>query len=227
MPDLRFRAVLWDLDGTIADTHHLIHHCLDYTLNTHIGRGMERDIWEQWVGVPLRDLFPVAYAHHGMAAPDGAAVDSLTQCYRARLAEVDSGVEPFPGVVETLESLRRAGVRQAVVATKHEGAVARTLKNLGIADLFEAVVAGDHCSNYKPHPEPFLRACDMLELAPSACTAVGDTTADVLGAKAAGVHAVAAIWGVVGIEKLMEACPDSVIRRPEELLEIVGAEVRC
>ena len=40
MPDLRFRAVLWDLDGTIADTHHLIHHCLDYTLNAHIGRGM-------------------------------------------------------------------------------------------------------------------------------------------------------------------------------------------
>jgi 2-phosphoglycolate phosphatase len=227
MGDHRFRAVLWDLDGTIADTHRLIHHCLDYTLNAHIGRGMSFEAWEQWVGVPLRDLFPVAYAHHGLDAPDGDTVASLTQRYRARLAEVDGEVEPFPGVVGTLESLRRAGSRMAVVTTKHERAAIRTLKNLGIADLFEAVVCGDHCAHYKPHPEPFRLACEKLALDPDSCAAVGDTTADVLGAKAAGVYAVAALWGAAGVEKLMAAGPDSAVRCPEELLEIIGAEVAC
>jgi HAD superfamily hydrolase (TIGR01509 family) len=221
MRERAFRALLLDLDGTIADTHHLIHHCLDYTLNAHIGRGMERSVWNQWVGVPLRDLFPVAYAHHGLAAPDSDTVGSLTKCYRTRLAEVDADVQLFPGMSDTLTTLRAMGVRLAVVTTKHGGAASRTLANLGIATLFNAVVAGDDCAHYKPHPEPFVRACELLGLGPDECAAVGDTTADILGAKAAGVHAIAAMWGVVDEVKVMAAGPDRVAQHPCDLVEVL------
>lgn len=225
MLEPRFRGVLWDLDGTIADTHDLIHHCLEYTLQAHIGRGMDRETWEQWVGVPLRNLFPVAYAHHGLDAPGEGTVASLTHCYRTRLAEVDSTVEMFPGVLETLEALQNRGLRQGIVTTKHEGAALRTLKNLGIEPFFEVVVAGDHCANYKPHPEPFLKGCELITLRPSECAGVGDSTADVLGAKEAGLHAIAALWGAARMETLMDAMPDSVAFVPFDVAEIVSSGV--
>jgi len=202
----------------------LIHHCLDFTLNAHIGRGMERDVWEQWVGVPLGNLFPVAYAHHGLAAPDADTVTSLTHCYRTRLAEVDSGVRAFPGVIEALDSLRAAGIRLAVVTTKHGAAAERTLRNLGLCEAFEAVVAGDDCAHYKPHPEPFLRACELLGLSPESCAAAGDSTADILGAKAAGIRSIAALWGVVDVDRVMAACPDMTAERPESLLTLLGID---
>lgn len=92
--------------------------------------------------------------------------------------------------------------------------------------LFDAMICGDQCANFKPHPEPFQRACEALGVSPEASAAVGDSAGDILGAKAAGLHAIAAMWGVVGAANVIAAEPDSLATRPEDVLEIAGVEAR-
>jgi pyrophosphatase PpaX len=222
MREPRFKAILFDLDGTIADTHHLIHSCFDYAMHKHVGHGMEREEWEEWVGVPLNRLFPAAFEMRGLSEPDADMVRSMTLTYRARLEEVDSTVQAFPGMSEVLDALRAFGVRMSVVTTKHEQALTRTLANLGLTSHFEYAVAGDHCTNYKPHPEPFDKAASLMNLPPESCAVVGDSTADILGGAAAGMQTAAAMWGVLLREKVLAAKPTVILHSPEEILEFAG-----
>jgi pyrophosphatase PpaX len=211
------RALLLDLDGTVADTHHLIHRCLDETLNEQVGVRFTQEWWEAGVGKPLHKLFAHALEQHDRR---DVPMEGLVDSYRARLKSYEPEVAAFPGMVNTLGLLKERGVRLSIVTTKHAEAASRHLQTLGIEAMFDVVMTGDQCANYKPDPEAFVKTVELMRLTPEDCVAVGDSPGDIIGARDAGVYAVGACWGTVNRKALMDAEPDVVIERPSDLLTL-------
>lgn len=216
------QALLLDLDGTVADTHELIYQCFSETFRRHAGRECGRWVWEEAVGLPLEEIFAAALRQGGAAAP---APSLLAQRYRERLAESDAAVTAFPGMPDILARLQQQGIRLALVTSKHEPTTSRHLRRLGLERLFEVVITGDQCERCKPDPEPFSRALAGLGVSAGAAAAVGDSAPDLIGARAAGMLAVAACWGTVHRAALLSAGPDRVLEQPGDLLSLVEADL--
>lgn len=211
------RAILFDLDGTVLDTLELIYQCYTKTVTVHCGRDGDRVLWEGCTGLPLRELFGRTFTAFGRTL-DEPTLAAAVQTYREFLHASDGRVRVFPGVRETLEELRDRGLPLGIVTTKHEVSALRHLRLQGLEPLFDVVVAGDHCAHYKPHPEPFLKAAEALGVPPARAVAVGDSEHDIEGAHAAGMPAVAALWGTIRRARLLAAAPEYRAETPAGLL---------
>lgn len=213
------KALLIDLDGTVVNTHELIFNCYDRTMRERCGCVGSRQVLEQCAGLHLQDIFATTLKHFGMPVSQ----ETLTECiaiYRAHLRASEAAVTTFPGMRESLEEMVRRGQRLAIVTTKPSEAALRHLLSQKLTHLFEVVVAGDHCANHKPHPEPFLKALDALGVRPDEAAGVGDSVPDIRSARAAGLTTVAACWGTLNRDDLLSARPDILAEEPCHLLVI-------
>jgi len=102
---------------------------------------------------------------------------------------------PFPGVLDGLDRMRKAGLRLACVTNKAEAFTAPLLQAAGLAPLLDAVVTADQVGKRKPHPEPYLRACKDLRVAPDEAIVVGDSANDAEAGRAAGCRVVLVTYG--------------------------------
>jgi phosphoglycolate phosphatase len=196
LPTRALRAVLFDLDGTLLDTAADIAAALNGALaeagldtvpvarvRTFIGRG-----------VPT--LIERALAHLGAAGSDCAP---LLERFHAHYARIEARGELtaviYPGVSAGLVALHERGLRLAVVTNKPTRAATDLLERRGLARCIQAVVGGDSGLPRKPHPQPLLRACGELGVAPAAAFMVGDSLVDVQAARAAGLPVVCVPYG--------------------------------
>lgn len=217
------RVYLFDLDGTVADTHGLIMQCYDHAAQTHLGQAGRREIWELNIGLPLDEILRATYTHYKLPEPTQAQIDAMKQTYRAHMRDNDNTIRPFAGIPETLTELKQRGLRLGIVTTKHQAMALRHLELLELRPLFEAnaIICGDMCARYKPAPDPFLRALDELNATPEETAMIGDSQHDIAGAKSVGILAVAACWGTDHRADLLAAQPDVIIERPPDLLSLI------
>ena len=116
-----------------------------------------------------------------------------------------------------VEQLKAEHRRLGVVTAKRRPTVERVFAGAGIGDFFDVVVGSDDTERHKPHPEPVLKALELLDARPLDAAYVGDSPFDIAAARAAGVFAVAVGWG--GIHRVEDA--DAVVGTPEELLGVL------
>jgi pyrophosphatase PpaX len=211
--------MLLDLDGTVVDTHELIFRCYDRTMRDHCGCRGSRKIIEQCAGLHLRDIFSATLEHFGVPSSSQILGEAIA-IYRDHLRANEALVSTFPGMKETLCELVRRGWRLAIVTTKPSDAAHRHLHSQDLASLFEVVIAGDQCTNLKPHPEPFLKALEAIGAGPDDAVGVGDSEHDVVGARAAGLMTVGACWGTISRDTLQATNPDVLAELPRELLDL-------
>jgi pyrophosphatase PpaX len=209
-------CVLFDLDGTLADTVELILRCFRHTMRVH-GNGEAQDAhWLATMGIPLRDqLAPFAR--------DGAEVDRMVDTYSTFQRQVhDDLVAPFPGAAEVLARLRRGGAKVGVVTSKRRAMALRTLAGCGLGDAYDVLVGADDVSRGKPHPEPVIQALDRLGLLGEVGRTlfVGDSPFDMRAGRAAGTRTAAALWGPFDRRRLEEERPDHYVQRLMEVLEL-------
>jgi phosphoglycolate phosphatase len=101
----------------------------------------------------------------------------------------------FPGVVEALRRMRAAELKLACVTNKASAFTAPLLQKAGLAPLLDAVVTSDQVGRRKPHPEPFLHACRLLQVEPREAVVIGDSANDAEGARAAGCRVLLVSYG--------------------------------
>ena len=220
-PMTRYRAVLFDLDGTLLDSVRLILDSYHHTLAVHSLPPQSDEYWLTGLGTPLRAQF-------AEYADTPAGLDTLVETYRAyNLENHDRLVAAYPGVVEAVLSVRRAGVRTGLVTSKMRTGALRGLGHLGLVEAMEVVVGADDVINHKPHPEPVLRAIRALGVPADEAVFVGDSVHDMRSGRAAGVATAAVLWGPFGRDHLQATEPDHWLTRPDEMLAWVsgGAEV--
>lgn len=213
------RLVLFDLDGTLADTAPDLAGAVNRML---AARGREP--------VALDALRPVAsHGARGLlgrafgVAPTDADYEALRQEffreYEAALCEASS---LFPAMDETLAALEDDGIRWGIVTNKIARFTEPLVRALGLAGRAACIVSGDTTAHAKPHPAPLLHALGLAGAAAGAAIYVGDDLRDVQAGKAAKVRTVAAAYGYLGNEAPVESWgADAVIRKPAELLELV------
>jgi len=188
---MTFRAVLFDLDGTLAHTA------------PDLIAAVNRILTEE-SRPPLPDSALRPLVSKGGRALLARAFDDLAEEAREPLlprflaAYADAlavHTRPFDGIEALLEAIEARGWPWGIVTNKPEGLAIGVVEGLGWSTRSKALVGGDTLPVRKPAPEPLWLAASQLGVTPEACLYVGDDARDVEAAKAAGMPSVAALWG--------------------------------
>ena len=211
-------AVLFDLDGTLVDTVPFILEAVRHAFEG-APRCPTEPEWIAGIGTPLR----VQLAQFAARPED---VEPLFERYRAFwLAHHDDRTRAFPGAVEVVRTLARAGHPIGIVTAKIEQGAIRSLRHTGLLPYVSpaAIIGADSCPNAKPHPEPVLLALARLDRPPSEALLLGDSPHDLAAARAAGAFAVGATWGASPRETLAphaDRLLDDVMALPALVAEV-------
>lgn len=212
-------TVLFDLDGTLIDSAP----DLAAALNEQRRK---------------RDKQPLPYALLRIHASSGArgmikagfGVESTDDQYpglRAEFLEIYEHdlllrTQPFPEVPELLAAIEKSGRTWGIVTNKAEHLTIPLLSAFALTERAGCIVCGDTTPFTKPHPAPLLEAARRLSVDVNHCVYVGDDHRDIMAARAAGMHAIAAAYGYLGdASPPTEWGADGVLTRPYDLLKVL------
>jgi pyrophosphatase PpaX len=212
---VRYRYVLFDLDGTLIDSGPIILASMQHAVRSVLGRDIPAEEFAATVGG--QGLIAQ------MRALDASRVDELVAAYSAHNDPLHETLQAFDGLLHVLPQLRDEGRKLGIVTSKRHRTVALALDRFPwLVEHFDVVVAYDDTERHKPDPDPVLRGIERLGGEPSTSAYVGDSPFDVAAAKAAGAYAVGVSWGGLhDEERLREAEPDALVHEPEELLDVL------
>ncbi|AYY96660.1 phosphoglycolate phosphatase [Burkholderia multivorans] len=188
-------AVLFDLDGTLADTAPDLAAAVNKMQRV---RGLPEtplDALRRLASAGARGLLGGAFG----ITPDTPGYDAMRDEFLANYAaDICVQTTLFPGIAEVLDELEARGVRWGIVTNKAMRLTAPLVELLGLASRAACVVGGDTTPHSKPHPAPLLHAAGLLALAPDRIVYVGDDLRDIQAGYAAGMATVAAAYGYCG-----------------------------
>jgi phosphoglycolate phosphatase len=219
-----WKAVLFDLDGTLIETAPEIADAVNDTL-AHLGHaGVEQTRVDGWIGHGTRELLISALAHaRGCAVADVRASADLADILAvfAEHYERRCGTRSrlYPGVRETLERLRAQGCRLAVVTNKEGRYTKVVLRAHGLEEMFDLVICGDTLPAKKPNPQGVLHCLQRFSVFPEHALFVGDSSIDADTARRAGLKVWLLPYGYNMGQPVHDCEPDRVIASVRELLE--------
>ncbi len=188
------KAILFDLDGTFADTAPDLAAALNHVRAT-----------KNLPPLPLTALRP--QASHGSAGllkvgmnitPDSYDFQSLRDIFLDHYTRhICVNTKLFDGMAELVTTLEQRNIKWGIVTNKPHRFTVPLMEALDYAQRASCLVSGDTCAHAKPHPEPILAACKLLSVAPEQCLYVGDDKRDMEAAHAAGMRGIIAQWGYV------------------------------
>ena len=217
MPKVSIRALLFDLDGTLADTAPDLARALNRVRAVHRLAPMPVAITRPYTSSGARGLLKIGF---GLDPEDGRYDALRLQFLDFYAAEICVDTRLFDGMAELLDQLDQDRLPWGVVTNKAERFTFPLLQGLHLDERAACVVGGDTAARAKPHPDPLLHAAAALLLPPSACLYVGDDLRDVLAARAAGMPVIAAKYGYLGDGGSIESWQaDAIIDHPREVLD--------
>lgn len=208
------RAVLFDFDGTVADTNELIKESFRHVFDTYKINDISDDVIYSFFGEPLFETL-------GRYCSDGE-VDNLVSVYRDyNLKNHDEKIALFPNVRETLQELKNRGLFLGIVTSKMHGTVERGLRLLDIINFFDVVVTPEDTIKHKPDKEPVVYALRKLGVTKDEALMVGDSQYDIQSGNGAGTKTVAVNYSRIKKEILTSANPTYFVDDLSELIGIV------
>ncbi len=213
------RAVLFDLDGTLADTAADLGHVLNLQ---RLARGLEElplDRLRPVVSQGARGLLRVGFG----LTPGQPGYDALREEFLDLYARnLVRHTRLFEGMAEVLDALESRRLPWGVVTNKQARFTDPLLEALGLGQRAGCVISGDTCARAKPHPDPLLEAARRLGMPAAACIYVGDDERDMQAGRDAGMQPVVALYGYLGEDPAPhEWDADASIERPLALLNIL------
>jgi HAD superfamily hydrolase (TIGR01509 family) len=171
-------AVIFDLDGLMVDSEPLAREAWRVFLADY-GHVLDAETVDAMLGLRLMDSARVVRERFGLPL-------TLEQ-----IANLPGNLQPMPGVREVLAAVDGRGLRRAVATSSPKIYAPLALREIGVADGFEALITGGMVARGKPAPDIYLAAAAALSLPPAACLALEDSPNGVGAAKAAGMRCVA------------------------------------
>lgn len=210
------KAIIFDFDGTLADTTAGILHCFRKAV-AEIGLPCPPDeVVRATIGLPLKKNFTTT-----IPGLDDETADRCVAAYR-RIFDIDAFkmVTLYDGVSDTLKQLYERGTLMAIATSRSHHSLDVLTVNLGISGFFKGCWCADDVVNHKPAPDMVLTILDHFGLEAADTLVVGDTTFDLMMGQAAGCPVCGVTWGNQGREMLASVSPDLIIDNISKLLKI-------
>ncbi|MGQ9369715.1 HAD-IA family hydrolase [Azospirillum sp. ST 5-10] len=202
------RLALFDCDGTLVDSQHLIVASMAAAWRAHgLGDPDPRAV-RRMVGLPLAQAIAVL-----LPDVDGARHQAVADSYRDAFFELRSAAAPeplFPGMREALDALDAAGVLLGIATGKSRRGLTAVLEAHGLTSRFVTLQTGDTGPG-KPHPDMVHRALAESGAEAAATVMIGDTTYDMQMARSARIASVGVSWGYHEVPELRAAGADRIV----------------
>ncbi|MCL5876199.1 MAG: HAD family phosphatase [Candidatus Bathyarchaeota archaeon] len=217
-----FEAVLFDWDGTLADTRRGIVVSFQKALKE-INLEVPTQYIERRIGIGASETFREILQAANRRVDEKVVKQLVERKSKVQIQLADE-VELFEGVEELLAALH-GKVKVGLASMNNRAVIMHLLQMKGLADCFDAVLTVEAVSRSKPEPEIFLKTAQALKAAPVRCVVFEDSIFGVKAAKAAGMACVATTTGVYGGEELAAEKPDLIVETlsdPQILPFILG-----
>lgn len=214
-------TVLFDLDGTLADTAPDLAHALNVLLSEKGRAQLPYDVIRPIASNGSPGLIKLGFG----IAPQHPDYEPL----RARFLEIYNNslchkTVLFPGMAEVLAELGRRDIKWGVVTNKPAFLTEPLMRTLNPSPPPVCIVSGDSTANRKPHPEPMLHACKVSRREPTDCVFVGDAERDIQAGRDAGMLTLIAMFGYISKDETPNTWgADGMIHTPHELLDWLDA----
>lgn len=217
---MAIEAVLFDLDGTLADTAPDLGGALNQLREEAGLPPLPLDILRPQASAGARGLLGIGFG----LTPDQASYKDLQQRFLVLYASrICDDTRLFPGIAELLDELDRRGIRWGIVTNKIERFTLPLLECLGLDKRAACIVSGDSAARPKPDPAPLLMACEIAKIRPNNAIYVGDDERDVQAGLACSMSTVIAAWGYLDGKPIEEWGADAIIGHPVEVLRLIDA----
>lgn len=210
------RAVLFDLDGTFADTAPDLGRAVNIM---RAARGLDPVALTETrrvTSLGARGLLSVGFGMGPDHADYAAMREEFLQIYENNLC---CDTRLFPGIAELVDRLETDGLRWGIVTNKAERFALPLMRQLGYGTRAACIIGGDTTGHMKPHPAPLLAAAKIIELPPSSCLYIGDDERDIVAGKAAGMQTIAVRFGYLNGSNPDNWGATAVVDTPAEILQ--------
>jgi 2-phosphoglycolate phosphatase len=214
------QAVLFDLDGTLADTAGDLAGALNHLRQARGLAPLPLDELRPYASAGARGLIGVGLSIH----PGHDEYESLRLGFLAAYAQcLAETTVLFEGMAEVLDTLESLGLKWGVVTNKPHRFTIPVMNGLGLTQRASVIISGDSTAHAKPHPLPLLTACEQIGVAPAATLYVGDDLRDIQAAIAAAMPSAAVRWGYIGHNgDIADWGADVIAAEPRDLLAHIG-----
>jgi phosphoglycolate phosphatase len=216
---VNFKAVLFDLDGTLLDTLDDLADSMNSALSKMKLPVHPVSSYRYFVGDGVKTLV------RRVLSPDRQDEESVNTCldlmqeeYGRRWADK---TKPYPGIMNMLERLHAGNVPLAVLSNKNDEFTTMVVSRYFPSGVFSMVCGHKKETPLKPDPSGALEIADRLNVKPSDFAYLGDTSTDMVTASGAGMCAIGALWGFRTEEELLKNGARHVIESPDELCRML------
>ena len=209
-------AVLFDLDGTFADTAPDLAAALNHTRATRHLAPLPLAALRLQASHGSRGLLKIGFDIEPDAPGYNALRDIFLDYYQRNICVHTTLFDGIETLIDELDSRR---IKWGIVTNKPHRYTVPLMQALGYADRAACLISGDTCARAKPHPDPLLKACDILGLIPQQCLYLGDDLRDMQAANAAGMPGIIARYGYITPDPPLETWgAHGMVNKPMELL---------
>jgi phosphoglycolate phosphatase len=216
----KYKGIIFDFDGTLADTFKGIYSAWQMTLEKLGLRSVSEETIKSAIG-PTRETYLKRILEDQYDVYQDAALDTYRSFYRKESLEKTS---VYPGIGEVVQQLRENEISLAIASNKPSDQVLRICEKFGFDKLFHPILGPDNVKNGKPEPDLFLECARVWRLPAGSILVAGDTDNDLIAGKNAGMDRAAVLWGYSDRDKLAQFKPEYFIEKPGDILDIVNGK---
>jgi HAD superfamily hydrolase (TIGR01509 family) len=215
-----FEAVIFDWDGTLADTRQVILNAFHEALQKIVHINVEDEFIERRIGVGASGTFKEILAENEVKFDETLIKKLVREKVKVQVKQTTS-VNLFPGSQALLESLS-GNVKIGLASMNNREVIDHMIEALDVKKFFQAVVAGDEVNKSKPDPEIFLRTAAKLKSLPEKSVVLEDSIFGVKAAKKAKMNCIAVVQGAYSATELKQADPDLIVHSLVERGQILN-----
>ncbi len=213
---MAIKTILFDFDGTVANTNRLIIDSWQHVFRTVHGKEADEADIKATFGEPLGISMVKNF-------PDMNPEDAIDM-YRSHQKDIyEDMIEPFPGMIELLQGLKEKGYQVGIVTSRLRNSTMIGLRKFGVMEVIDCIVTCEDTDKHKPDPEPALIALERLCAKAEETLMVGDSMFDIKCAHNAGMKAVMVGWAeaITEVDLTGPDRPEYCITKAEDLYGIL------
>ncbi len=209
----KFKGIIFDVDGTIAQTNELIFASFNHVTEKFIGKRYTDEEITALFG-PTEDQILKEWMKENYQ-------EAQKTYYRYYSENHDSMASIFTGMKDLIEGLKKSGLLLGIFTGKGEKSAKITLRKLEVLDYFDYIATGDNVANHKPAPDGIIDFLNHTGLAKEEALMIGDAPSDIKASEKAGVKVASVLWDSYAAEEVEKMNPDYKFYEVSELSDFL------